>query len=125
MTFERTRDNLVDDFSAELATGDDQHHKDTYTNNARPRHLRTQAEAEDLLKKASNETGDRARDLRSQVESKLLPAKLRLQEFQGDALDRAKSAAGTTDDYVHDNPWPVIGAAAAIGFLAGLLMNRR
>ena len=36
MTFERTRDNLVDDFSAVLA------------------------EAEDLLKKASNETGDRA-----------------------------------------------------------------
>jgi ElaB/YqjD/DUF883 family membrane-anchored ribosome-binding protein len=101
MTFERTRDNLVDDFSAVLA------------------------EAEDLLKKASNETGDRARDLRSQVESKLLSAKLRLQEFQGDALDRAKSAARTTDDYVHDNPWPVIGAAAAIGFLAGLLMNRR
>jgi ElaB/YqjD/DUF883 family membrane-anchored ribosome-binding protein len=101
MTFERTRDNLVDDFSAVLA------------------------EAEDLLKKASNETGDRARDLRSQVESKLLSAKLRLQEFQGDALDRAKSAARTTDDYVHDNPWSVIGAAAAIGFLAGLLMNRR
>ena len=101
MTFERTRDNLVDDFSAVLA------------------------EAEDLLKKASNETGDRARDLRSQVESKLLSAKLRLQEFLGDALDRAKSAARTTDDYVHDNPWPVIGAAAAIGFLAGLLMNRR
>ncbi|MBK6394489.1 MAG: DUF883 domain-containing protein [Betaproteobacteria bacterium] len=101
MTFERTRDNLVDDFSAVLA------------------------EAEDLLKKASNETGDRARDLRSQVESKLLSAKLRLQEFQGDALDRAKTVARTTDDYVHDNPWPVIGAAAAIGFLAGLLMNRR
>jgi len=101
MTFERTRDNLVDDFSAVLA------------------------EAEDLLKKASNETGDRARDLRSQVESKLLSAKLRLQEFQGDAMDRARVAARTTDDFVHDNPWQVIGAAAAIGFLAGLLMNRR
>ena len=101
MTFERTRDNLGDDFSAVLA------------------------EAEDLLKKASNETGDRARDLRSQVESKLLSAKLRLQELQTDAADRAKAAARYTDDYVHDNPWPVIGAAAAIGFLAGLLMNRR
>ena len=101
MSFERTRDNLVDDFSAVLA------------------------EAEDLLKKASNETGDRARDLRQQVESKLLSAKLRLQELQGEAMDRARSAARATDDYVHDNPWQVIGAAAAIGFLAGLLMNRR
>jgi ElaB/YqjD/DUF883 family membrane-anchored ribosome-binding protein len=82
-------------------------------------------EAEDLLKRAGNETGDRARDLRSQVEAKLLSAKLRLQELQGETVDRAKAAARVTDDYVHDNPWIAIGAAAAIGFLAGLLMNRR
>lgn len=101
MTFDRTRDQLVDDFSAVLS------------------------EAEDLLKKASNETGDRARDLRSQVEAKLLAAKLRLQELEGEAVDRAKAAARVTDDFVHDHPWSVIGAAAAIGFVAGLLMNRR
>ena len=101
MTFERTRDQLVDDFSNVLA------------------------EAEDLLKKASNETGDRARDLRSQVEAKLLAAKLRLQEVEGEAVERAKAAARITDDYVHENPWQVIGAATAIGFLVGLLMNRR
>lgn len=101
MSFERTRDQLVDDFSSVLS------------------------EAEDLLKKASNETGDRARDLRSQVEAKLLAAKLRLQELNSEAADRAKAAARFTDDYVHDNPWQVVGAAAAIGFLAGLLMNRR
>jgi ElaB/YqjD/DUF883 family membrane-anchored ribosome-binding protein len=101
MSFERTRDQLVDDFSAVLS------------------------EAEDLLKKASNETGDKARDLRSQVEAKLLSAKLRLQELEGEAMDRAKAAARLTDDYVHENPWQVIGAAAAVGFLVGLLMNRR
>jgi len=26
---------------------------------------------------------------------------------------------------VHDNPWTAIGVAAAIGFVAGLLLNRR
>ena len=101
MSFERTRDQLVDDFSAVLA------------------------EAEDLLKKASNETGDRARDLRSQVESKLLAAKLRLQELQGEAVDRAKATARMTDDYVHENPWQVVGVAAAVGFLMGMLISRR
>ena len=100
-SFERTRDQLVDDFSAVLS------------------------EAEDLLKKASNETGDRARDLRSQVESKLLSAKLRLSELQGEAVDRAKATARFTDDYVHENPWQVVGAAVAVGFLVGLMMNRR
>jgi ElaB/YqjD/DUF883 family membrane-anchored ribosome-binding protein len=101
MSFERTRDQLVDDFSAVLS------------------------EAEDLLKKASNETGDRAKDLRSQVEATLLSAKLRRQELEGEAVDRAKAAARYTDDYVHENPWQVIGAAAAVGFLVGLLMYRR
>ena len=96
-----TREKLVDDF-AEMLT-----------------------EAEDLMKRAASETGDRAKDLRSQVEAKLLAAKSRLQEMQGDALDSAKAAARVTDDYVHDNPWQAIGAAAAVGFVIGLLMNRR
>jgi ElaB/YqjD/DUF883 family membrane-anchored ribosome-binding protein len=96
-----TREKLVDDF-AEMLT-----------------------EAEDLMKRAASETGDRAKDLRSQVEAKLLAAKSRLQEMQGDAVDSAKAAARVTDDYVHDNPWLAIGAAAAVGFIVGLLMNRR
>ena len=83
------------------------------------------SEAEDLLKKASSETGERARDLRAQVEAKLLAAKLRLQELEGEAMDRARVAARYTDEYVHENPWRSIGAAALLGFVAGLLMNRR
>lgn len=98
---ERTRDKLVDDLSAVLG------------------------EAEDMLKRAAVETGDKARDLRSQVETKLLRAKLRLQEIEGEAVDRAKEAVRATDDYVHDNPWQAIGVAAAVGLAIGLLLNRR
>ena len=96
-----SRETLLDDFSARLA------------------------EAEDLLKRAGNETGERAKDLRAQVEAKLLAAKLRLQELEGEAVDRAKDAARYTDDYVHENPWRAIGIAAAVGFVAGLMLNRR
>lgn len=96
-----SRDKLVDDFAAVLG------------------------EAEEMLKRAANETGDKARDLREQVETKLLRAKLSLQEIEGQALDRAKAAARATDDYVHDNPWQAIGVAAAVGVVVGLLMNRR
>lgn len=98
---ESARDKLVDEFSAVLA------------------------EAEEMLKRAASETGDKARDLRSQVETKLLRAKLSLQELEGQAVDQAKRAARATDDYVHDNPWQAIGVAAAVGILLGLLMNRR
>jgi ElaB/YqjD/DUF883 family membrane-anchored ribosome-binding protein len=100
-TMNLSRETLLDDFSAMLA------------------------EAEDLLKRAGNETGERAMDLRAQVEAKLLAAKLRLQELEGETMDRARAAARVTDDYVHDNPWGAIGAAAAAGFLIGLLLSRR
>jgi ElaB/YqjD/DUF883 family membrane-anchored ribosome-binding protein len=98
---ETPRERLVDDFAAVLG------------------------EAEEMLKRAAAETGDKARDLRSQVETKLLRAKLRLQELEGEAVDRAKAAARVTDDYVHRNPWQAIGVAAAVGVLVGLLLNRR
>ena len=98
---EQARSNMVDEFSAVLT------------------------EAEDMLKRAANETGEKAKDLRSQVEAKLLNAKLRLQELQGQAIDRAKDTARATDDYVHDHPWQAIGIAAAVGVVVGLLMNRR
>ena len=98
---ESSRAKLVDEFAAVLA------------------------EAEEMLKRAAAETGDKARDLRSQVETKLLRAKLSLQELEGQAVDRAKAAARATDDYVHDNPWQAIGIAAAVGVVVGLLMNRR
>jgi ElaB/YqjD/DUF883 family membrane-anchored ribosome-binding protein len=98
---ERTREQVVEEFSNVLN------------------------EAEEMLKAAASESGEKARNLRDQVESKLLHAKLRLQDLEGQAVDRAKVAARATDDYVHDHPWTSIGIAAAIGFIAGLLLNRR
>jgi len=98
---ENAREKLVDEFATVLS------------------------EAEEMLKRASTETGDKARDLRSQIETKLLRAKLSLQELEGQAVDRAKAAARATDDYVHDKPWQAIGIAAVVGVVVGLLMNRR
>ena len=82
-------------------------------------------EAETLLRQAAKETGEKASDLRSQVEAKLMAAKMKLQDLQDDAIDQAKAAARATDDYVRDNPWQAIGAAAAVGFLVGMLVSRR
>jgi len=99
--FERSREALVKDFAGMLA------------------------EAEGLLKQAAQETGDKATDLRSQVEDKLRAAKLRLRDIEEDAIDTAKAAVRVTDDYVHDNPWQSIGVAASIGFLIGLVVVSR
>jgi ElaB/YqjD/DUF883 family membrane-anchored ribosome-binding protein len=82
-------------------------------------------DANTLLREAAAETGERASELRSQVAARLLSAKLKLQDLQDDAVDRAKAAARITDDLVRDNPWQAMGAAAALGFLVGVLVSRR
>lgn len=99
--FERSRDALVKDFTEVLS------------------------EADALLKQATKESGEKANDLRAQVETKLRAAKLKLMDMQDDALDRAKATARATDEYVRDNPWQALGLAAALGVLVGLLMSRR
>jgi ElaB/YqjD/DUF883 family membrane-anchored ribosome-binding protein len=82
------------------------------------------SDAQDMLNRANNETSERARELRSQVERKLLSAKLRLQELQGQAVDRTRAAARVTDDYVRQNAWQALGAAALIGLLIGIVVGR-
>jgi ElaB/YqjD/DUF883 family membrane-anchored ribosome-binding protein len=99
--FERSRDALVKDFTEVLT------------------------EADSLLKQATKESGEKATDLRAQVEAKLRAAKLKLQDMQDDAMDRAKATARATDEYVRDNPWQALGVAAALGVLVGLLIGRR
>lgn len=82
-------------------------------------------DANTLLREAAAETGERASDLRSRVAAKLWSAKLKLQDLQDDAIDRAKAAARVTDDLVRDNPWQAMGAGAALGFLVGVWISRR
>jgi ElaB/YqjD/DUF883 family membrane-anchored ribosome-binding protein len=69
-------------------------------------------DANTLLREAAAETGERASDLRSQDAAKLLSAKLKLQDLQDDSVDSAKAAARVADDFVRDNPWQAMGAAA-------------
>lgn len=39
--------------------------------------------------------------------------------------DNAKEYAHRTDEFVHANPWKVLGVAAAAGVLIGFLLTRR
>jgi ElaB/YqjD/DUF883 family membrane-anchored ribosome-binding protein len=78
-----------------------------------------------MLGQAAKETGERASSLFSQVEAKLRSATDAVQELQEEAISRARAAGRVADDYVSDNPWQMVGVAAAVGFLAGALLSRR
>ncbi|MCB1900571.1 DUF883 family protein [Cognatazoarcus halotolerans] len=82
-------------------------------------------DTEELLKLTAGQAGDKITDVRSRLGDRLGAAKGRLSEFEEEVVARGKVVAKATDDYVHDNPWRAIGAAAGVTFLLGLLIGRR
>jgi ElaB/YqjD/DUF883 family membrane-anchored ribosome-binding protein len=80
-------------------------------------------DAEALLKAVRDVPGDKVQGLRASAEARLGAAKERLSALQEGVVDKATAAAKVTDTYVHDNPWPLIGAAALAGFVVGLMVR--
>lgn len=60
-----------------------------------------------------------------QIKEGIRSGKYTIQELQTAMVEKTKMAARNTDQYVHDNPWQVVGIAAGVGLLIGLLMHRR
>ncbi|MCE2680525.1 MAG: DUF883 family protein [Burkholderiales bacterium] len=83
------------------------------------------ADAEDLLKAAASTSGERAAELREKALVSLRRAKEAMQDAQAAVVEKSKAAARATDDYVHDHPWRAVGIAAAVGFVVGIMINRR
>jgi ElaB/YqjD/DUF883 family membrane-anchored ribosome-binding protein len=83
------------------------------------------SDTEALLKDVASEGGVMAQDLRQKVAANLQNVKAKLLETEALVSEKAKYAAKATDDYVRENPWQSIGAAAGLGFLIGLLVSRR
>jgi ElaB/YqjD/DUF883 family membrane-anchored ribosome-binding protein len=82
-------------------------------------------DAEALLKATAAQTGEKILEARTRTEASLRRAKARLGEAEQEALQRSRALAGEAEDYMRDNPWQVIGAAAGIAVLLGLLLSRR
>jgi len=87
------------------------------------------ADSEQLLKAMASAGGEKAQVLRGDLERKLAMARERLDEIEAMALARTREAAKRADAYVHENPWQSLAIAAAaaafVGVLVGLLLNRR
>lgn len=83
------------------------------------------ADAEDLLEATVDVSGAGIKELRERTRENLVQARERLADVDAAVRASARRAAAAADEYVHDNPWPSIGMAAALGLLVGVLLNRR
>ena len=69
--------------------------------------------------------GTAIENLTDQIQEGIRRGKYTWSEIQDAVMNKTREAAATTDQYVHENPWKVIGIAAGLGFVLGLLMAPR
>jgi ElaB/YqjD/DUF883 family membrane-anchored ribosome-binding protein len=82
-------------------------------------------DAEELLAATADDGNSKLADLRERIRENLRVARDKLADAEATVRAQARRVAYAADDYVHDNPWSSIGAAAALGILVGVLLGRR
>jgi ElaB/YqjD/DUF883 family membrane-anchored ribosome-binding protein len=63
--------------------------------------------------------------VKAKVKIALAAAKSALADSAAQVKHQARQATKSTDAYVRDNPWQVVGIAAVIGIAVGILASRR
>ena len=77
------------------------------------------------MENASISSGSELNNLKDQIEEGIRQGKYTWTDIQQTLVTKTREAATTTDIYVHDNPWKVVGIAAALGLVLGLLIAPR
>jgi ElaB/YqjD/DUF883 family membrane-anchored ribosome-binding protein len=83
------------------------------------------ANVEDLTKAIKDVDTPEIARVRAKVKIALAAAKSALSDSAAQVRGQAKQVSRTTDSYVRDNPWQVVGIAAVVGVVLGMLMTRR
>lgn len=82
-------------------------------------------DAEALLKATAGDAGTKLGGVRDRLAESMQVARARAADMEDAVIEQTRAAAKATDTYVHQNPWPSIGIAAAAGLVLGILIGRR
>ena len=74
------------------------------------------------MNRATDEAADQLESITEQIQDGIREGKYTWKEIQSLVTDKTREAARVTDNYVHENPWQVIGIAAGLGLIIGLLL---
>ena len=62
---------------------------------------------------------------RTKAEESLAVAKAKMAEAETALMENGRNAVAVSDNYVRQNPWIAVGAAAGVSVVVGLLIGRR
>ncbi|HKW39330.1 MAG TPA: DUF883 family protein [Burkholderiales bacterium] len=82
-------------------------------------------DTEKLLQATAGQAGEQVAAARARVQASIKAAKQKIGATEELAVQKAKATTQATDEYVRAHAWPIIGTAAAVGALIGMLISRR
>jgi ElaB/YqjD/DUF883 family membrane-anchored ribosome-binding protein len=85
-------------------------------------------DADELLNEVTGATTDKLALARKDIEGRLTDARSRVERARNSLSGTAHETADIVYEYVAENPWKVVGVAAAAtvaGVIVGVLANRR
>lgn len=69
-------------------------------------------------------TASHLENITDQIEQGIEQGRFTWNQLQESVTTKTKAAAEATDAYVHENPWKVVGMAAGLGLIVGLILAR-
>ena len=82
-------------------------------------------DVEDLFKSSSALTGDDLAKTKQELSQRIKTARATIGDASGNIVQQAIKKAALTNQYVHQQPWTIIGTGVALSFLVGYLLARR
>lgn len=83
------------------------------------------SDMEGLIKSTAHLSGDELEKAKAKLNERIAVARESVEEMGEGLVKRARKTAESTNAYVHEQPWNIIGAGAAVGLLIGYLLARR
>ena len=68
-------------------------------------------------------TASHLENITDQINQGIEQGRYTWKQIQEQVTTKTKAAAEATDTYVHENPWKVVGMAAGLGLIVGLLLR--
>jgi ElaB/YqjD/DUF883 family membrane-anchored ribosome-binding protein len=84
----------------------------------------TPNELKNVTSSASTYASEIAKHVATAVAEKVHQQELKAQEIYQAARERAEDAMDTSVDFVKKHPFSTVAGAAAVGFIAGILLRR-
>lgn len=83
------------------------------------------ASTQALLNSTASYTGAEIEEARGRLKSQLESAQEQAMRWNDLARETYRQASEATDEYVRTHPWPLLGAAAVLGIIAGQCLNAK